>query len=266
MWDTVHQMMKTRRRENGSHEVQPFAGLVKYADCGSSLNVSYDGKRGRYTGFSCWVYKNYGKQRCTSHAIGWKTLNTLVLEDIRRNARWAKIAERDYAQLLINAKQAQQRQDTERQKRELKQAEKRLCELEKISNKLYEDRALEKITEERYQSMMPAYEQERSVLLKTQKTLTEAISASEQVYDDVEAFLPLVRQYTDLQERNARILNELIEKIVVHEKERDETGNTTQQVDIYYKFIGYINPATMLNEALSPAGNPDNAKPVAIIV
>lgn len=57
LWETVHQMMKARRRENGSHEVQPFAGLVKCADCGSSLNVSYDGKRGRYTGFSCWVYK-----------------------------------------------------------------------------------------------------------------------------------------------------------------------------------------------------------------
>ncbi len=265
LWDTVHQMMKARRRENGSHEVQPFAGLVKCADCGSSLNVSYDGKRGRYTGFSCWVYKNYGKQRCTSHAIGWKTLNTLVLEDIRRNASWAKIAERDYAQMLINAKQSQQRQDTERQKRELKRVEKRLSELEKISNKLYEDRALEKITEERYQSMMPGYEQERAALLETQKALTEAISASEQVYEDVEAFLPLVRQYTDIQELNAHILNELIEKIVVHEKERDEDGNVTQQVDIHYKFIGYIDPRAMMDALSAPADDSEKAKPMAII-
>lgn len=266
LWDTVHQMMKARRRENGSHEVQPFAGLVKCADCGSSLNLSYDKKRGRYTGFSCWVYKNYGKDRCTSHAIGWKTLNTLVLEDIRRNARWAAVADRDYAQMLLAAKQAQQRQDTERQRRELQRMKKRLGELEKISNKLYEDRALEKITEERYQSMMPGYEQERGALLDAQKTLTEAISASEQIYDDVEAFLPLVRQYTDLQELNVRILNELIEKIVVHEKECSEDGSVTQQVDIYYKFIGYIDPAAMLNKAFSPAKSSDCAKPVAIIV
>lgn len=86
LWNTVHQMMQARRRENSTGEVQPFAGLVKCADCGSSLNVSYDKRKGRYTGFSCWVYKNYGKERCTSHAIGWKTLNQLVLEDIRRNA------------------------------------------------------------------------------------------------------------------------------------------------------------------------------------
>ena len=257
--------MKARRRETGSHEVQPFAGLVKCADCSSSLNLSYDGKRGRYTGCSCWVYKNYGKSRCTSHTIGRKTLNTLVLEDIRRNARWTAVAERDYAQMLLDAKQAQQRQDTERQRRELRRVEKRLGELEKVSNKLYEDRALEKITEERYQSMMPDYEQERAALLETQKALAEAISASEQVYDDVVAFLPLVRQYTDLQELNARILNELIEKIVVHEKERSEDGTVTQQVDIYYKFIGYIDPAVMMDEALSSADSSNSAKPVAII-
>lgn len=65
LWDTVHQMMQARRRENSTGEVQPFAGLVKCADCGSSLNVSYDKRKGRYTGFSCWVYKNYGKHRCT---------------------------------------------------------------------------------------------------------------------------------------------------------------------------------------------------------
>lgn len=265
LWDTVHQMMKARRRENGSHEVQPFAGLVKCADCGSSLNLSYDKKRGRYTGFSCWVYKNYGKVRCTSHAIGWKTLNTLVLEDIRRNARWATVAERDYAQLLLNAKQSQQKAETDRQKRELKKVEKRLAELEKILNKLYEDLALEKITEERYQSMASGYEQERTALLETQKMLAETISASEQVYDDVEAFLPLVRQYTNLNELNARILNELIEKIVVHEKDRNGDGIVTQQVDIYYKFIGYIDPAIILGKALISAKGSDAAKLLTII-
>ena len=56
----------------------------------------YDKKKGRYTGFSCWVYKNYGKERCTSHAIGWKTLNQLVLEDIRRNAMEARVCTSDY--------------------------------------------------------------------------------------------------------------------------------------------------------------------------
>lgn len=114
--------------------------------------------------------------------------------------------------------------------------------------------------------MMPGYEQERASLLETQKALTETISVSEQIYDDVEAFLPLVRQYTDLQELNARILNELIEKIVVHEKERSEDGTVTQQVDIYYKFIGYIDPATMMGQVFAPAAKLRDTTPLAIIL
>lgn len=168
--------------------------------------------------------------------------------------------------MLLAAKQAQQRRDTERQRRELRRIEKRLGELEKVSNKLYEDRALEKITEERYQSMMPGYEQERAALQEAQKKLSEAISASEQIYDDVEAFLPLVRQYIDLQDLNARILNELIEKIVVHEKDRSADGSVTQQVDIYYKFIGYIDPQTLTGSLFSPSIGPQKTKPVAIII
>ena len=145
LWDTVHQMMKAKRRESGKGEVQYFAGLVKCVDCGSSLNVSYDKKRGRYTGFSCWVYKNYGKGRCTSHAIGWKTLNQLVLEDIRRNAQVAQLAEQDYANMLVSVKTEKQAKEINRCKRELKKVDKRPGELEKILNKLYYDAFLGKI-------------------------------------------------------------------------------------------------------------------------
>ena len=148
LWDTVHQMMQARRRENSTGEVQPFAGLVKCADCGSSLNVSYDKRKGRYTGFSCWVYKNYGKERGTSHAIGWKTLDQLVLEDIRRNALDAHRHVADYMDMLLAIKEERQKEDIDRSRRELKTIDKRMDELNKKLNKLYEDAALEKIRSE----------------------------------------------------------------------------------------------------------------------
>lgn len=132
LWDTVHQMMRAKRRENASGEVQPFAGLVKCADCGSSLNASYDKRKGRYTGFSCWVYKNYGKSRCTSHAIGWKTLNQLVLEDIRRNAAEARRSAQDYMEMLASLRAEKQKAEVDRCKRELKRVDKRIGELSKI--------------------------------------------------------------------------------------------------------------------------------------
>ena len=241
LWDTVHQMMKARRRENGKGEVQPFAGLVKCADCGSSLNVSYDKKHGRYTGFSCWVYKNYGKERCTSHAIGWKTLNQLVLEDIRRNAIIARTNTGEYMDMLIAAKTEKKKAETDRCRRELKKVDKRIAELSKILTKLYEDAALEKISEERYQAMAPGYEREQVVLKEKREELMAEIAHSEEIYENIEAFLPVIWKYTNITELTPHILNELIEKIVVHEKVVAEDGSKSQQVDIHYKFIGCVN-------------------------
>lgn len=247
LWDTVHQMMKARRRENGSGHVQPFAGLVKCAGCGSSLNASYDKKKGKYTGFSCWVYKNYGKQRCTSHAIGWQTLNRLVLEDIRRNAQVAKLAAARYVGVLLRAKLEKEKGETVRAERELKKAEKRIGELDKILAKLYEDQALGKISEVRYQAMAPGYEAEQASLQERVSRLREQLAHTQEVQDNVEQFVPLIQKYTDIQELTPHILNELIEKIVVHEKKVEEDGSKSQMVEIHYKFVGCIDLSAMLN-------------------
>ena len=247
LWDTVHQMMKARRRENSSGHVQPFAGLVKCAGCGSSLNASYDKKKGKYTGFSCWVYKNYGKQRCTSHAIGWQTLNRLVLEDIRCNAQVAKLAAARYVGVLLRTKLEKEKGETVRAERELKKAEKRIGELDKILAKLYEDQALGKISEVRYQAMAPGYEAEQASLQERVSQLREQLAHTQEVQDNVEQFVPLIQKYTDIQELTPHILNELIEKIVVHEKKVEEDGSKSQMVEIHYKFVGCIDLSAMLN-------------------
>ena len=247
LWDTVHQMMKARRRENGSGHVQPFAGLVKCAGCGSSLNASYDKKKGKYTGFSCWVYKNYGKQRCTSHAIGWQTLNRLVLEDIRCNAQVAKLAAARYVGVLLRTKLEKEKGETVRAERELKKAEKRIGELDKILAKLYEDQALGKISEARYQAMAPGYETEQASLQERVSRLREQLAHTQEVQDNVEQFVPLIQKYTDIQELTPHILNELVEKIVVHEKKVEEDGSKSQMVEIHYKFVGCIDLSAMLN-------------------
>lgn len=245
LWDTVQQLMKSRRRENSNGEVQMFAGLVKCSKCGSSLNASFDKKKGKYTGFSCWVYKNYGKERCTSHAIGWKTMNQLVLEDIRRNAKAAKLATQKYKDMIITAKTEKKKQETEKFKRELKTVEKRLSELDRILNKLYEDLALEKLTEERYQIMSKRYEEEQAGLKERRNQLTEMVTRAESVYENIDKFLPIIQKYIDITELNTQILNELIQKIVVYEKTDNPDGSKSQRVDIYYKFIGYVEMKEM---------------------
>jgi hypothetical protein len=111
--------------------------------------------------------------------------------------------------------------------------------LEKVLNKLYEDRALDKITEERYLAMNSQYETEYNVLKAQAQALHERITATETATMNAQIFSDLIEKYADLQELNARILNELIERIVVHEKEIIN-GEKFQRVDIYYKFVGLI--------------------------
>lgn len=238
-WNLAHDIMKNRRRETKSGETQMFAGLVKCSDCGSALNVSRNAKTGKYTSFSCWVYKNYGKGRCTSHAIGYKTLYNIVLENIRRQAECASVQKEKYLEMLKNQMAEKATQDIKSVKSELKKINKRIAQLEKILNKLYEDRALEKITEERYLLMNSNYENEYNELKERQNVLTQQIENIETTECNAETFTNLIEKYLNITELNARILNELIEKIVVHEKEIID-GEKYQAVEIYYKFIGLM--------------------------
>lgn len=238
-WNLAHDIMKNRRRETKSGETQMFAGLVKCSDCGSALNVSRNAKTGKYTGFSCWVYKNYGKERCTSHAIGYKTLYNIVLENIRRQAECASGQKEKYLEMLKNQMAEKASQDIKSVKSELKKITKRIAQLDKILNKLYEDRALEKITEERYLSMNGSYENEYNELKERKNVLSQQIEKIETTECNAETFTNLIEKYLNITELNARILNELIEKIVVHKKEIIN-GEKFQMVEIYYKFVGAV--------------------------
>ena len=241
LWDTVHRMMRSRRRENSRGEIQPFAGLVRCADCGSALNLAYDRKKERYTSFSCWVYKNYGKERCTSHSIGYVTLYKLVLEDIRRNAEIASVATDKYIEMLTAVNEEKCKTDVSKTQLELDRTEKRIGELDRILTRLYEDLALERLSEERYQSMSSGYERELDEAKIKREVLERELAEGQAAQTGIEQFLPLIQKYTDIRELNAKILNELIDKIVVHEKVEGPDGKKSQEIDIYYKFIGCVN-------------------------
>lgn len=155
------------------------------------------------------------------------------------------MATQKYMDMLIAAKTEKKRQETDRCKRELKTVDKRIAELDKILNKLYEDVALEKITEARYQAMVQRYDEEQEQLNMRKNRLTEVIIRTKPIYENIENFLPIIQKYTDITELNTHILNELIQKIVVYDKTDNPDGSKSQRVDIYYKFIGYVEMKEM---------------------
>lgn len=162
----------------------------------------------------------------------------IVLEDIHRHASRAQNAEEQYLEMLVKMKTEQQIQDGTKIKVELQRVERRLSEITAVIKRLYEDLALGRISDERYEDMYQGLDQEERELKSKQETLKEQWEKTQETFQNVEKFIPLIKKYTDIQELNAYILNELIERIVVHEKVVDEDGNKTQKVEIYYKFVG----------------------------
>lgn len=163
----------------------------------------------------------------------------------QRNAQIAKKASQKYMDTLIALKTEKKKKEVSKYRRELTATEKRLGELEKILNKLYEDNALGKISDERYVTMSKVYENEQSELKEKSKYLLSEIEKADEIFTNAENFVKLIECYTDVKELNAKILNELIDRIVVYEKTENADGSKSQRVDIYYKFIGYISLGEM---------------------
>ena len=124
---------------------------------------------------------------------------------------------------------------------ELSKAEKRRAEVDKMFVRLYEDRVNESISEQNYRMLSQKYQAEQEELAEKIETLSAELSAVKQSEADAEKWVALLKQYAEPKELDATLLNALIEKIVVHEAEKDDKGLRTQDVDIYFRFVRRID-------------------------
>ena len=239
-WDTVQRQIRSRKRSLKNGEVQMFAGLLFCADCGSALSFCVRHRKTMPDGgeYKCWRYMRYGKSECTSHYITLDQISEVVLEDIRRQARFAKYLRNGFMRVLMQEQKIRDEEELEQQKEDAEKAKKRLSQIDTIIRKLLEQNAAGVISDERFAAMMKDYEAEQAGLkeaIRTYETLLE--SRSEKV-GNIEKHIALVEQYLDLKKLNARILNQLIEKILGHQRGVDEDGCPMQAIEIYYRFIG----------------------------
>ena len=71
--------------------------------------------------------------------------------------------------------------------------------------------------------------------------LKSDLAAEKQTAADAEKWIALIKQYSKPTELTAEMLNTLIEKIVVHEAVKDSDGTRTQEIEIFYRFVGKID-------------------------
>lgn len=221
LWDTVHKILKAKHRPAKTGEIQMFAGLLYCSDCDHALTYSQKKRKdGSYHGmYSCCMYRIHGKEYCTSHYITFDTIYNLVLIDIKRNLFSYRHDSKRFRAFLSSRYQSMSDKEAKQIKCEYDQKKKRCEELDKIISRLYEDNVLGRISNERYESMSQNYESEQSEIRRAISQLKSRLEELQKQSDSADMFINVIRKYTIVYKFDAAILNELIDRIVVHHKE-----------------------------------------------
>ena len=157
---------------------------------------------------------------------------------------WVSLAQKDEKQLLAHLLKNGQKQrvsETDIAKKELNKSLKRQKEIDTMFAKLYEDHAMGKIAERNYDMLLHKYQDEQMELEEKISALKTKLSENAETERNAERWISLIRKYTEVTELTAPLLNELIEKIVIHQGTTTEDGYRDQEIEIYYRFIGKID-------------------------
>lgn len=246
-YDTVQRLRDCKRRPTRMGEMSVFSGLLFCADCGKKLYLNRCKEYKKYdkAHFVCATYrKGMAKNRaCTSHGIALDAVEQIVLTDLQRVLAMAKDNEREFAEMLQSNMSREIRRDLSSKARECDEGERRIKELDRIIQRMYEDNINGKISDERYKKMSQAYEEEHAALTKRVEVLHKELTAAKEQSDNTDKFMRLVRKYTEITELTPEIVRTFIEKIIVHEKARVD-GKLRQTVEIIYNCVGAIPNVT----------------------
>ena len=245
-WHLVQKLRRRTRRKlaNGSYSHR-LSGLVYCADCGKRLSYSSPQSQHRPDGktydadssFRCPTYKSmYGE--CTMHYIKSSTLDKLVNEAVRKIARYVLRNEQAFLEQVRVLTSADQKQTQSEDKKELVNIKKRIAELDNYIKRLYEGNASGKIPDRQFEKLMAQYDSEQQELEERVKEIEASIHEIQQESENGQQFVRLVQKYRDLTEIDQTALNEFIDKVVVHEATGGRTADRSQQIDIYFNFIG----------------------------
>jgi DNA invertase Pin-like site-specific DNA recombinase len=248
-----------RRRPNGWGYVHPLSGLLFCKDCGGKLYIHriYNGQDkptavcGNYARGSMVIERDWTV--CNSgHRIEAANIIELIRDTLKSVTSFAKTDKESFKKMVQEVLASQQTDEGKKQKKRLVICKKRHADLEKLLNKIYEDFALGNLPEKRYESLLNTYGQEQDNLETEMVELQSTVEKYESGSSKANNFIKLVERYTDFTELTQTMLHELIEKIVVHERDRKGKIDSPQTVEIHLNYIGEFMPPATEQKALAP--------------
>ena len=244
IFNQVQKQIASRRRPMKSGETQIFAGLVKCGDCGWPMSYAERKYKTCSTGFfNCCQFRKLGKVggRCSAHYIRYDTLYAYVLARLQDWIYQAHTDEKELLNRLLKTSDKESAKIHKKQSAELAKAEKRKIEVDRLFVKLYEDWTSGRISEYNFKMLSQKYQAEQQELVEKIDKLKSELTTEKQTTADAEKWIALIKQYSDPTELTAEMLNTLVEKIVVHEAVKDPDGTRTQEIEIFYRFVGKID-------------------------
>ena len=235
-----------RRYPDGWGEAAPLTGLLYCADCGGKMYVHRTNNGKRISQYTCSQYSKVpvGKLCTTQHRINEDVVLSLVSEMLKAIAEYAKHDRAEFVRVVQEAQSSQQTAEVKKQRTRLATAKQRVSELEVLLCKIYEDNILGKLSDSRYATLDAQYEKEQTELTAEISVLEKAIKSYEKHEKDADRFIALIDKYENFDKLTIAMLNEFIEKILVHERDRKGSIQTTQEVEIYFNFVGrFVPPA-----------------------
>ena len=235
-----------RRYPDGWGETAPLTGLMYCADCGGKMYVHRSNNGKRVHQYTCAQYGKVpiGSLCPTQHRINESVVLDLISGMLRAIADYAKSDRAAFIREVQEAQASQQDSDIKKKKRRLTAAQKRAGELERLVCKIYEDNALGRLPDARYAALDAQYAKEQEELAAEIAELEKAVTSYDQGRKSAEKFIALIDKYSDFDTMTNTMLNEFVNKILVHERDRKGSIETTQAVEVYFNFVGkYIPPA-----------------------
>lgn len=242
-FDTVQEIRKHKRRRTTTGKLSLFSGKVFCADCGEKLYYcttnDFDESKDFFT---CANYRsNTGS--CSAHYIRNVTLYKLVFQHIKNVLTYIQQFEHTFVKKEIEKANEKHYDQVRKAKKDIINLQARNDNLDILFKRLYEDMVSGRISTERFDLLSADYEQEQKQIKEEITRLQDLIDEGEQERYDLNQFLKNVRKYTEPEILTTEMVNELIDKIIVHAPDKS-SGHRKQKVEIYYKAVGIINIAT----------------------
>lgn len=239
-WHNVQRLRETKRRAPKTQNApNRLTGLLYCAECGAKLTHRHHLVQGKWwdDAFICGNYRQLTRD-CTMHYIPTQKLEAAILSTIQRVSWYVRNNEAEFIERVREASDLRQEEAVKDSKTQLAKAKRRHKELDGLVKKLYEANATGKLPDKHFTRLLAEYDEEQAALEASMTEWQEQIDNWNADKLKTEKFIELVKRYTDFSELTTPMLNEFIEKVVVHEATGGRGNSRRQRLDIYLNFIG----------------------------